>query len=142
VPVGITGHRTQQPRGQVGPPGPHPAGPCSSLDPGGERWPIPRPLAPLIAQLVGSGKLTNLDRFETPKPHPQHGKSTAEVLVPTTSRDPRWAGGWSTPDSTTGTRSAKMSKKALQWHSGDSKKFLVLFLWRFDPFAPLVVLYN
>jgi hypothetical protein len=25
VPVGVTGHRTQRPRGQVGPPGPHPA---------------------------------------------------------------------------------------------------------------------
>jgi hypothetical protein len=24
-----------------------------------------------------------------------------------------------------------MGKKALQWHSGDSKKLLVLFLWRF-----------
>jgi hypothetical protein len=52
VPVGVTGHRTQRPRGQVGPPGPHPAQPSSSLDPGGERWPIPLPLAPLIAQLV------------------------------------------------------------------------------------------
>ena len=52
VPVGVTGHRTQRPRGQVGPPGPHPAQPSSSLDPGGERWPIFRPLAPLIAQLV------------------------------------------------------------------------------------------
>jgi hypothetical protein len=52
VPVGVTGHRTQRPRGQVGPPGPHPAQPSSSLDPGGERRPIPPPLAPLIAQLV------------------------------------------------------------------------------------------
>ena len=52
MPVGVTGHRTQRPRGQVGPPGPHPAQPSSSLDPGGERWPIFRPLAPLIAQLV------------------------------------------------------------------------------------------
>jgi hypothetical protein len=52
VPVGVTGHRTQRPRGQVGPPGPHPAQPSSSLDPGGERWPMFRPLAPLIAQLV------------------------------------------------------------------------------------------
>jgi hypothetical protein len=25
VPVGVTGHRTQRPRGQVGPPGPHTA---------------------------------------------------------------------------------------------------------------------
>ena len=24
-----------------------------------------------------------------------------------------------------------MRKTALQWHAGDSKKFLVLFLWRF-----------
>jgi hypothetical protein len=52
VPVGVTGHRAQRPRGQVGPPGPHPAQPSSSLDPGGERRPIPPPLAPLIAQLV------------------------------------------------------------------------------------------
>jgi hypothetical protein len=53
VPVGVTGHRTQRTRGQVGPPGPHPAQPSSSLDPGGERGPITRPLAPLIvAQLV------------------------------------------------------------------------------------------
>jgi hypothetical protein len=39
VPVGVTGHRTQRPRGQVGPPGAHPAHPSSPLDPGGERWP-------------------------------------------------------------------------------------------------------
>ena len=52
MPVGVTGHRTQRPRGQVGPPGPHPAQPSSSLDPGGERRPISMPLAPLIAQLV------------------------------------------------------------------------------------------
>jgi hypothetical protein len=52
VPVGVTGHRTQRPRGQVAPPGPHPAQPSSSLDPGGERRPISPPLAPLIAQLV------------------------------------------------------------------------------------------
>jgi hypothetical protein len=52
VPVGVTGHRTQRPRGQVGPPGPRPAQPSSSLNPGGERRPIPPPLAPLIAQLV------------------------------------------------------------------------------------------
>jgi hypothetical protein len=52
VPVGVTGHQTQRPGGQVGPPGPHPAQPSSLLDPGGERGPIVRPLAPLIAQLV------------------------------------------------------------------------------------------
>jgi hypothetical protein len=40
VPVGVTGHRTQRPMGQVGPPGAHPAHPSSPLDPGGERWPI------------------------------------------------------------------------------------------------------
>jgi hypothetical protein len=57
VPVGVTGHRTQRPRGKVGPPGPHPTQPSSSLDPGGERGPIIRPLAPLIAQLVGGGGL-------------------------------------------------------------------------------------
>jgi hypothetical protein len=58
VPVGATGHRTQRPRDQVGDPPDHsstqsnPAPHCS-LDPqGGERWPIPPPLAPLIAQLV------------------------------------------------------------------------------------------
>jgi hypothetical protein len=51
VPVGVTGHRTQRPRGQVGPPGPHPSQPSSaSLDPGGEA--ASRSLAPLIAQLV------------------------------------------------------------------------------------------
>ena len=50
------------------------------------------------------------------------------LLVPTTSR--RWAGGRSTPDSTAGTWSAQMGKKASQWYSGDSKKLLVLFfLW-------------
>ena len=58
VPVGVTGHRTQRPRGQVGPPRPHPAQPSSSLDPGGERWPIFRPLAPLIAQLVPAPQFT------------------------------------------------------------------------------------
>jgi hypothetical protein len=26
-----------------------------------------------------------------------------------------------------------MRKTALQWHAGDSKKFLVLFLWRLKP---------
>jgi hypothetical protein len=52
VPVGVTGHRTQRPKGQVGPPGPHPAQPSSSLDPGGERRPIPPLLACMIAQLV------------------------------------------------------------------------------------------
>jgi hypothetical protein len=55
MPAGVTGHRSQRPRaGQVGPPGPHPAQPSSSLDPGGERRPIPPPLAPLIAQLVST----------------------------------------------------------------------------------------
>jgi hypothetical protein len=34
VPVGVTGHRTQRPRGQVGAPGPHPAQTSSPLDPG------------------------------------------------------------------------------------------------------------
>jgi hypothetical protein len=56
VPVGVTGHRTQRPRGQVGPPGPHPAQTSSPLDPGGERWPISPPLAPLIAQLAGQSR--------------------------------------------------------------------------------------
>jgi hypothetical protein len=58
VPVGVTGHRTQRPRGQVGPPGPHPAQPSSSTDPGGERRPISPPLAPLIAQLVSAPHVT------------------------------------------------------------------------------------
>jgi hypothetical protein len=49
---GVTGHQTQRPRGRVGPPGPHPGGPSSPLDPGGERWPIPRLLALVIAHLV------------------------------------------------------------------------------------------
>jgi hypothetical protein len=52
VPIGVTGHRTQRPRGQVGPPGPHPAHPSPPLDPGGERWPNPRPVVPLVVQLV------------------------------------------------------------------------------------------
>jgi hypothetical protein len=52
VPVGVTGHRTQRPRGQVGPPGPNPAQPSSPMGPGDERWPIFRPLVPMIAQLV------------------------------------------------------------------------------------------
>jgi hypothetical protein len=60
VPVGVTGHRTQRPRGQVGPPGPHPAQPSSSLDPGGERGPITRPLAPLVAQLVAGPRPSEL----------------------------------------------------------------------------------
>jgi hypothetical protein len=34
VPVGVTGHQTQRTRGQVGPPGPHPTQPSSSLGPG------------------------------------------------------------------------------------------------------------
>jgi hypothetical protein len=55
VPVGVTGHRTQRPRGQVGHPGPHSAQPSSSLNPGGERRPTPPPLAPRIAQLVPGG---------------------------------------------------------------------------------------
>jgi hypothetical protein len=55
VPAGVTGHRTQRPRGQAGPPGPHPAQPSSSPDPGGERRPISPPLAPLIAQLWSQG---------------------------------------------------------------------------------------
>jgi hypothetical protein len=58
---GHRGHRTQRPRGQVGPPGPHtpyPIQPSSLLDPGGERWPISPPLAPLIAQLVQQGLIT------------------------------------------------------------------------------------
>jgi hypothetical protein len=37
----------------VGLPGPHPAHPSSPIDPGDERRPIPPPLAPLIAQLIG-----------------------------------------------------------------------------------------
>jgi hypothetical protein len=40
------------PGAKLPPPGPHPAQPSSALDPGGERGPIPRLLAPLIAQLV------------------------------------------------------------------------------------------
>jgi hypothetical protein len=62
VPVGVTGHRTGSSspgaRGQVGPWTTPSRGPSSPLDPeggppgGAERRPIPRPLAPLIAQLV------------------------------------------------------------------------------------------
>ena len=73
MPVGVTGHRTQRPRGQVGPPGPHPAQPSSSLDPGGERWPIFRPLAPLIAQLVVrlAAQLPSAWRPPTTNPPPE-----------------------------------------------------------------------
>jgi hypothetical protein len=53
VPVGVTGHRTQRPRGQVGPPGPHPSQPSSSLDPGRTAANIAASGPPLIAQLVG-----------------------------------------------------------------------------------------
>ena len=57
VPVGVTGHRTQRPRGQIGPPGPHPAQtsspraalPWTQTVPGGVKFPL---LASLIAQLV------------------------------------------------------------------------------------------
>jgi hypothetical protein len=49
-----------------------------------------------------------------------------------TNHQPRWAGGRSTPDATAGTWSAQMGKKASQWCSGDSKKFMVLILWRFE----------
>ena len=53
MPVGVTGHRTQRPRSQVGPPGPHPAQTSSPLDPDGARGGVNFPLlASLIAQLV------------------------------------------------------------------------------------------
>jgi hypothetical protein len=43
-----SGSPATEPSGQVAPPGPHPAEPSSPLGPGpgpgGERWPIPRPL--------------------------------------------------------------------------------------------------
>jgi hypothetical protein len=57
----------------LGPPGPHPAQPSSSLDPGGERWPISPPLAPLIAQLVqiagGRGGAGNSESIRTKAVH-------------------------------------------------------------------------
>jgi hypothetical protein len=64
VPVGVTGHQTQNPAAQgpswkLGPPDhtqPNPA-PHWALDPGGERRPISPPLAPLIAQLAYGGLL-------------------------------------------------------------------------------------
>jgi hypothetical protein len=71
VPVGVTGHRTQRPRGQVGPPGPHPTQPSSSLDPGGERGAIIRHLAPLIAQLVLSQLQRGAGRAPS-SPSPSH----------------------------------------------------------------------
>jgi hypothetical protein len=43
VPAGVTGHRTQQPRDQVGPPGPHPAQTHRpQLPPGSKGCPAPR----------------------------------------------------------------------------------------------------
>ena len=51
-PDGVARHRTEQHRGKVTTPGPHPAHPSSPVDPGGERWPKFRLLASLIAQLV------------------------------------------------------------------------------------------
>ena len=52
-PDGNARHRTEQHRGKVTTPGPHPAHPSSPVNPGGERWPKFRLLASLIAQLVG-----------------------------------------------------------------------------------------
>jgi hypothetical protein len=53
------------------------------------------------------------------KPRPQHGQPAAEVLVPHTSRDGRWAGGCGTPDSTACTwgllKRPNEGKKASQW---------------------------
>jgi hypothetical protein len=114
-------------------------------------------------------KLENFVRFETPKPHLQHGKPPVEILypIPTTSisrdgrgraeaenpgpRTPPWPwhwhwhwprprprrghllppGAWSGAPSDVkwarGPQASHMSK----WHPGDSKRFLVLFLWRF-----------
>jgi hypothetical protein len=57
------GHRPPNPAAQ-GPswtPGPHPAQPSASLDPGGERRPIPPHLAPLIAQLPPSNTAHCID---------------------------------------------------------------------------------
>ena len=51
-PDGVARHRTEQHRGKVTAPGPHPAHLSSPVDPGGERWPKFRLLASLIAQLV------------------------------------------------------------------------------------------
>jgi hypothetical protein len=53
VPVGVTRHRTQRPRGQVGPPGPHTPSP-SQLPPGPRGRTVANisPLDPQIAQLV------------------------------------------------------------------------------------------
>ena len=113
VPVGVTGHRTQRPRGQVGPPGPHPAQPSSSLDPGGERWPIFRPLAPLIAQLVNfvsvlhclvrphmmptktSAGPNEVVRLEVLRLAPPLGFSSRNLLF--SQMGPRWAGSGSEP---------------------------------------------
>jgi hypothetical protein len=48
--------------------------------------------------------------------YPQHRKSPAEVVgmpvVPSTSRDGRWAGERSTPESTVGTGSAQKGEEA------------------------------
>jgi hypothetical protein len=47
---------------------------------------------------------------------------------------PRWAGGQSTPDSTAGTWSARIGggSDLVVLRDRDSKKLLVLFLWRFE----------
>jgi hypothetical protein len=82
VPVGVTGHRTQRPRGQVGPPGPHPAQPSSTLDPRGERGPIIRPLAPLIAQLIATScNNSNSNNQPTNQPTNQPPPATSRTTT-------------------------------------------------------------
>jgi hypothetical protein len=61
VPVGVTGHQTQRPRGQVAtPPGPHPAQRSPLLGPWGARWceisaPCPLDCAAAAGLAAGSG---------------------------------------------------------------------------------------
>jgi hypothetical protein len=58
VPVGVTGHRTPNPAAQgpslaprtTGTTPPQPSPGSSHMGPGGERWPIFRPLPPVTAQ--------------------------------------------------------------------------------------------
>jgi hypothetical protein len=76
VPVGLTGHRTQRPRGQVGPPRttPSPAPPWTQMVPGGVKFPL---LASLIAQLVNTeaGALV----LSTESPRQPTGVTTAPI---------------------------------------------------------------
>jgi hypothetical protein len=71
--------------------------------------------------------------FETPKPHPQHGKPPIEVLVSDTSRDGRAGGAPLTQRRAHGAPKCASRPCALQWHDTQeiAKSFWSYFLWRF-----------